>query len=215
MTTPAGLQAGGPRQLDEQGPLPSSPQTQPERKGPQGKADQPQGRRGCPWAWGLRRGPAPSLVPDVRLFATPRTIVHQAPLSMEFPGKNTRMGCRFLLQGIFPTQGQTRVSRVSCVAGRFLTAEQLGKPTSSFTAFQHWKNFLSELFEQTKNAFDSEKQFLFIAHNKALKDLKSTVLGLPQGSCGEDAGLPPQATQVRSLVGELRAHVRCVAKNNK
>ena len=134
---------------------------------------------------------------------------------MEFPDKNTQMGCRFLLQGIFPTQGQTRVSRVSCVAGRFLTAEQLGKPTSSFTAFQHWKNFLSELFEQTKNAFDSEKQFLLIAHNKALKDLKSTVLGLPQGSCGEDAGLPPQATQVRSLVGELRAHVRCVAKNNK
>ena len=29
----------------------------------------------------------------------------QAPLSMEFPGKNTRMGCHFLLQEIFPTQG--------------------------------------------------------------------------------------------------------------
>ena len=134
---------------------------------------------------------------------------------MESPGKNTGVGGHFLLQGIFPTQGQNRVSHVPRVAGRCLTAEQLGKPTSSFTAFQHGKNFLSELFEQTKNAFDSEKQFLLIAHNKALKDLKSTVLGLPQGSCGEDAGLPPQARRVRSWVRELRAHMVCVAKNNK
>ena len=41
----------------------------------------------------------------VRLFATPWTVAHQAPLSMGFPGKNTGVGCHFLLQGIFPTQG--------------------------------------------------------------------------------------------------------------
>ena len=29
----------------------------------------------------------------------------QAPLSMNSPGKNTVVGCRFLLQGIFPTPG--------------------------------------------------------------------------------------------------------------
>ena len=29
----------------------------------------------------------------------------QAPLSIEFPSKNTGVGCHFLLQGIFPTQG--------------------------------------------------------------------------------------------------------------
>ena len=40
-----------------------------------------------------------------RLFGTPRTVVYQAPLSMDFPGKNTGVGCRFLLQEIFPTQG--------------------------------------------------------------------------------------------------------------
>ena len=28
-----------------------------------------------------------------------------APLSVEFPGKNTRIGFHALLQGIFPTQG--------------------------------------------------------------------------------------------------------------
>ena len=33
------------------------------------------------------------------------TVALQAPLSMEFSGKNTRVGCHFLLQGIFLTQG--------------------------------------------------------------------------------------------------------------
>ena len=33
---------------------------------------------------------------------------HQAPLSMGFPGKNTRAGCHYLLQGIFSTQGSNR-----------------------------------------------------------------------------------------------------------
>ena len=41
----------------------------------------------------------------VRFFAIPWTVAHQAPLNMEFPGKNTGMGSHFLLQGIFPTQG--------------------------------------------------------------------------------------------------------------
>ena len=36
---------------------------------------------------------------------TPWTAAHQIPISMEFPGKNTRVGCHFLLQGIFLTQG--------------------------------------------------------------------------------------------------------------
>ena len=40
---------------------------------------------------------------DVGLFATPWTVAHQPPL--DFPGKNTGVGCHFLLQGIFPNQG--------------------------------------------------------------------------------------------------------------
>ena len=36
---------------------------------------------------------------------TPWTAAFQAPLSMDSPGKNTGVGCHFLLQGIFPTQG--------------------------------------------------------------------------------------------------------------
>ena len=34
-----------------------------------------------------------------------RTIVHKAPLSREFSRQNTGLGCHFLLQGIFLTQG--------------------------------------------------------------------------------------------------------------
>ena len=37
-------------------------------------------------------------------LATPRTVAFQASLSWDSPGKNTGVGCHFLLQGIFPTQ---------------------------------------------------------------------------------------------------------------
>ena len=42
----------------------------------------------------------------ILLFVTPWTVAHQSPLSMRFSRlKNTGVGCRFLLQGIFLTQG--------------------------------------------------------------------------------------------------------------
>ena len=37
--------------------------------------------------------------------ATPWTVDCQAPLSMDFPGNNTEVGCHALLQEIFLTQG--------------------------------------------------------------------------------------------------------------
>ena len=40
------------------------------------------------------------------LFAVPRTVEPtKLPRPWNFPGKNTGVGCHFLLQGIFPTQG--------------------------------------------------------------------------------------------------------------
>ena len=45
------------------------------------------------------------LLSHVCLFVPSRTVAHQAPLSMDFPGKNTGVGCYFLLKGIFLTQG--------------------------------------------------------------------------------------------------------------
>ena len=35
----------------------------------------------------------------------PWTVALQVPLSRDFPGKDTGIGCHFLLQGIFPTEG--------------------------------------------------------------------------------------------------------------
>ena len=44
-------------------------------------------------------------VKSLSRVATPWTVARQAPLSMEFSGKNTGVSCHFLLQGIFLTQG--------------------------------------------------------------------------------------------------------------
>ena len=41
----------------------------------------------------------------VWVFGTTWTVANQAPLSTDFPGKNTRVGCCALHQGIFLTQG--------------------------------------------------------------------------------------------------------------
>ena len=43
------------------------------------------------------------LVSRIQFFRTSWTVALQAPRN--FPGKNTRVGCHFLLQGIFLTQG--------------------------------------------------------------------------------------------------------------
>ena len=46
------------------------------------------------------------LLSHARLFATPRTVAcTKLLLPWDFPGKGTGVGCHFLLQGIFPTQG--------------------------------------------------------------------------------------------------------------
>ena len=53
---------------------------------------------------------------------TPWTVAHQAPLSMDSPGKNAGVGCPALLQGIFLTQGlYPHVFMSPELAGRFFT----------------------------------------------------------------------------------------------
>ena len=46
----------------------------------------------------------------VRFFATPWAVARMFLCPWHFPGKNTGVGCYFLLQGIFPTQGSNYVS---------------------------------------------------------------------------------------------------------
>ena len=47
-------------------------------------------------------------------FETPWTVAHQAPLSMGFPGKNTRVDWHFLAQGIFLSQGSNPYLQILC-----------------------------------------------------------------------------------------------------
>ena len=48
---------------------------------------------------------AVQLLSHVRLFATSRTVACWVLCPWDFPGENTGVGCHFLLQGIFLTQG--------------------------------------------------------------------------------------------------------------
>ena len=60
----------------------------------------------------------------VRLFMTVWTVVCQAPLSMGFARRLDEVAISYSRAS---SQSRGRI-RVSCIAGRFFTAEQLGKP---------------------------------------------------------------------------------------
>jgi len=55
------------------------------------------------------------------------TVALQAPLSMEFSGKNIGVGYHALLQGIFPTLGLNPSPATPTLAGRFFTTAPPGK----------------------------------------------------------------------------------------
>ena len=80
----------------------------------------------------------------------------QAPLSTGLPGKNTGMGCHFLLQGIFPTQGLNlhRLSLLHWQAGS-LPLSQLGSPDTLVTLLQKFKSILSLSFSQFSSVAQS------------------------------------------------------------
>ena len=75
-----------------------------------------------------------SSLSHVQLFATPWTVAHQAPLSMEFFRQGYWSGLPFPIPGDRPDQGSSRDPTwdffVSCIAGRFFTAEPPWKPLS-------------------------------------------------------------------------------------
>ena len=65
----------------------------------------------------------------VLLFTTPWTLAHQTPLSMGFPKQEYWSGLPFPPPGDLPDPGIDTGSPVSpALAGRFFTAELLGKP---------------------------------------------------------------------------------------
>ena len=70
----------------------------------------------------------------VWLFTTPWTVTCQAPPSWYFPGKNTGMGCHFLLQGNLPDPGIKPGS--PALQADFLWLEPPGAPILSPTRYQ-------------------------------------------------------------------------------
>ena len=75
-------------------------------------------RRGCTVS-------GAQLISGVRLFAILRTVACQAPLSVEFSKQEYRSGLLFSPSSDLPAAG---IEPSSQFAGRFFTAELLGKP---------------------------------------------------------------------------------------
>ena len=90
-------------------------------------------------------GPLSIVLSHVQLFATPWTVAHQAPLSMEFsrqeywsrlpsptPGDVPHLGTELMSALPFPTPGDLPDPGIKpgspALAGRFFTTEPPGKP---------------------------------------------------------------------------------------
>ena len=70
-----------------------------------------------------------SVLSHVRLFATPGTVAHQAPLAMKFSRQEYWSGLPFTTSGYLPNPGSQPMCLASpALAGRFITTEPLGKP---------------------------------------------------------------------------------------
>ena len=63
--------------------------------------------------------------------APPWTAAARLLYPWDSPGKNTGVGCHFLLQGTFPTQ-------VSCTAGRFFTDRAMREAAQLFGVLVQW-----------------------------------------------------------------------------
>ena len=66
----------------------------------------------------------------VQFFATPWTVAHQGPLSMKCSGKNTGVGCHFLVQEIFLIKGLNL--RLLHLQANSLPLLHLGSPCASY-----------------------------------------------------------------------------------
>ena len=75
----------------------------------------------------------------VPLFAILWIVAHQAPLSVGFSRQEYWVSFHALLQGIFLAEGS---NHVSCFAGRFFTAEPLGKWNRSVVSDSLWPHGL-------------------------------------------------------------------------
>ena len=88
---------------------------------------------GLKW-WGGKKGLSLSCV---QLFATSWTVARQAPLFLRFSGKNTGVGCHFLL-GILPTRG----SNPCLLLGRWILYHWATREVLSLKTFKCFLHIL-------------------------------------------------------------------------
>ena len=68
------------------------------------------------------------------------------------PGKNTGVGCHFLLRGIFPTQGLKLSLASPVLASRFFTTVLPGKPLRDYISAQKESiSFINTCFDTVKS----------------------------------------------------------------
>ena len=97
----------------------------------------------------------------VRLYVTPWTVAHQAPLSMGFPSKNTGVSCHFLLHGIFLTQGSNPHMISWGRRGHNHMHKWQGHWPQENNVYRGRGNqHLFKLFSKSQNGFNSEKDVL-------------------------------------------------------
>ena len=114
------------------------------------------------------------------------------------PGKNTGVGCCFLLQGLFPTQGSNPASLMSpaLAGGLFTTTPQKETPEPRDVKSPRWKDRLHAAESCFRRILP---EALFQQEPASLSSLLRDQL--PEASC---AATPPPRTSLRRLLCILR-----------
>ena len=73
----------------------------------------------------------------VRLYVTPQTAAHQAPLPWDSPGKNTGVGCHFLLQ-CMKVEREREVSQLCPALATPWTAAHQAPQSMGFSRQKYW-----------------------------------------------------------------------------
>ena len=98
-------------------------------------------------------------------FVTPWTVAHQAPPSMGFSGKNTGVGCHFILQG-FPTQGlNPALPHCRQTQADALTSEPPGKRTEGGDPLFNFLKVKSESQSRSGIVYSSRPRGLYSPGN--------------------------------------------------
>ena len=144
----------------------------------------------------------------VQLFPTPWTVAPGAPLCMEFPSKDTGVGCHFLLQGVFLTQGSN--SGLQHCRQMLYPLSHMNPLYNTFSSVQ-----LSSVTQSCLtlcNPMDCSTQAsLSITNSWSLPKLMSIELVIPANHlilCGPLLLLPSIFPSIRVFSNESVLHIR-------